>query len=203
MTLSRRAALSLGISGVLTACATSGVAMLPPDQRRDAERVAHYLNGLRGVTAEFTQTGPGDDVSAGRFSYDPGHLRLDYVTPHPMTLVAANGRIVMNDSATGAVTHLSLSRNPLGLLLRTPIRFDHGIQITGVQRGVNSLQISAAEADNPSQGLLTMQFADRQDQLTLIGLDGVDARQHRLVLHIRRLQEGTVFPADTFSSPEG
>ncbi|AQS89219.1 hypothetical protein A0U93_02625 [Neoasaia chiangmaiensis] len=168
----------------LAGCAHEGLSTLSSEDRVQAHRVEQTLGDLKGLTGRFQQTGPDDAVSSGTFDYAPGRLQLDYAFPHVSHLVAANGHIVLTDDTTGAVTHLSLARNPLGLLLRTPISFDNGIVVTSVRRGNNALQLSAAQANNPSQGELTLQFSDIGDHLNLIGFDAIDARQHHVVLHL-------------------
>ena len=176
---------------LLAGCATSGTSGLSVSERSDAARVAGYLNRATSLQGRFTQTGPqAGSESAGRFVYAPGALRLDYDEPHVMHLKAGGKKIVLEDEANGSVTRLSLARNPLGLLLRTPVSFDAPVKVTSVRRFQGVLQLSAAEADNPSQGLLTLQFADDGQALRLIGLDGVDARAHHIVLRFYDLADG-------------
>ncbi|EHH68532.1 LolA family protein [Gluconobacter morbifer] len=189
---------------LLSGCATSGYDRMSAGQQQDVHRIETYLNGIGGMRAAFIQNGPDAGQSEGRFSYSPGHLRLDYVIPHPMELVAGKGHLVLDDAGSGAVTHLSLKRNPLGLLLHQPIRFDNGsIQVTDVRHGDGSLQISVAEADNPSQGLLTIQFSDMNGRLGLIGLEGVDARQHHFSVSLSDVQEGVRIDPTVFTPPGG
>lgn len=173
---------------MLSGCATSGLSALPPTQRAKAQSVEAYLDGLMALSGQFAQTGPGDSESGGRFLYRPGHLSLDYTTPKPMHLTAGDGHIVMTDASTGAVTRVALARNPLGLLLRNPVRFNDGIQATSVQEGPSTLQISLAAADNPSQGRLTLQFMRDGKRMTMAGIDGVDARGHHIMLRLFDVQ---------------
>ncbi|MFT8807040.1 LolA family protein [Gluconobacter sp.] len=188
---------------LLSGCATGGYGHLPKSDQNDVKRIEAYLNGLRGLQAAFVQRGPDAGQSEGRFSYVPGHLRLDYIVPHPMELVAGEGHLVLDDQATGAVTHLSLRHNPLGLLLKYPIRFDGDVQVTDVRHGNGSLQISVAQADNPSQGLLTIQFSDVNGQLSLLGLQGVDARQHHFGVLLSDVRQGVMIVPSVFTPPAG
>lgn len=187
----------------LSGCATGGYGHLPKADQNDVRRIEAYLNGIRGLQAAFMQRGPEDGQSEGRFSYIPGHLRLDYIVPHPMELVAGDGHLVLDDQGTGAVTHLSLRHNPLGLLLKYPISFDGEVQVTDVRHGNGSLQISVAQADNPSQGLLTIQFSDVNGQLSLIGLQGVDARQHHFGVLLSDVRQGVMIVPSVFTPPAG
>ena len=186
---------------LLSGCATSGYGNLSQPQQGDVRRVQAYLNTLKGLKATFVQNGPDDGQSAGHFAYIPGHLRLDYVSPHPMQLVAGEGHLVLTDQGSGAVTQLSLKRNPLGLLLRYPVRFDEGVQVTDVRHGPDSVQVSVAQADNPSQGLLTLQFSDIAGRLELVGLQGVDARQHHFGVSLSEISENSSTDPDIFKFP--
>lgn len=186
----RRLCAALVSALALAGCATSGLSGLPPEQQATARHVEIYLDGVTGLQGRFLQTGPEEGaMSGGRFIFTPGQLRLAYDTPHVMHLVAGDGRIVMTDEVSGAVTRLSLARNPLGLFLRVPFHFNNGIQVTSVQETASVVQLSASQADNPSQGRLTLQFAkDGAGGLRLIGLDGVDARDHHVQLRFYDVQ---------------
>jgi len=196
-----KAGLAFCVLLAVAGCARSGVSGLPASERGDVARVQGYLNGLGPMRARFVQGWPDGGTSMGVLAYEPGRMRLDYAPPHRMEMVAGDGRIVLRDDASQSVTHLALARNPLGLLLRVPVRFDDGIQVTDVRHGPGSLEVSATRADNPSQGLLTLQFSDQGGALTLIGLDGVDARAHHVTLHFTDWQAVTGFPAGTFTPP--
>lgn len=166
----------------LAGCAVSGMDGLNAQQRAQAHRVEAYLNASGRIEGTFVQHGPQQNGGAGHFTYQPGALALDYDVPHPMTLRAKGTHLVLDDSQTGAVTRVSLSRNPLGLLLHTPVRFDGAIRVTDIRSAPGASQISLAQADNPSQGLLTLKFLDDGGHLQLASLDGVDARGHHVVI---------------------
>jgi len=195
--------LRAGVAGIglmgLAACATNPA----PASGGDVARVEHYLNGLHGLGAHFVQTWPDGSTGGGSLSYDPGHMRLDYVTPHPMQMVAGDGHLVLHDDQNGSVTRIALSRNPLGLLLRTPVRLSGAISVSAVQHVPGALQLTLVRADAPSEGALTLSFADQGGQLSLIGLQGVDARQHRIVLHLVDVRTGLVFAPGLFVPPSG
>lgn len=188
----------LGLSG----CATSGYDHLATADRHDIHRAESYLNGLKSLQASFVQDGPAQQQGDGRFTYAPGRFEMVYEVPHAMRAVARDGRLVLRNADDGAVTHLSLKRNPLGLLLRHPIGFEKEVQVTKVSRGAESLQISVAEADNPSQGLLTLQFSDVHGKLTLVGIQGVDARHHHFGLSLFDVRENQPVSESSFTLPE-
>ncbi|GBQ91892.1 outer-membrane lipoprotein carrier protein [Gluconacetobacter johannae DSM 13595] len=191
--------LVLGAPLALAACQ----AMPGAGGGHDVARIAHYLNTTRGLTAHMVQTWPDGGVGEGRLSYDPGHLRLDYDTPHPMKLVAAGGHLVFRDSLRQSVTRMTLSRQPLGLLLATPVQLGGAITVTSVQHGSNVVQVSLARTSNPSQGLLTLGFSDFAGQLTLVAIEILDERRNRTRLHLTDVRTGSAFPDGYFSLSAG
>ncbi|WP_336945542.1 outer membrane lipoprotein carrier protein LolA [Asaia sp. HN010] len=181
-------------AGALAGCAVNGMEGLSTPQQREAHRVEAALNRPVTLEGHFVQMGPGQNGGAGHFSYRPGALALDYVSPHPMTLRASGTHLVLDDKQTGAVTRVSLARNPLGLLLHIPVRFTGAIRVTDIRATPGAAQISLAESDNPSQGLLTLQLIETKSGLQLASLDGVDARGNRIVLSLSEVIETGASP---------
>lgn len=198
-------ALSMGILAVpvmsLSGCAVSGYHHLPDAQQDAARRVQKYFNDLSSLQANFAQEGPGRQQGDGHFTYVPGALRLDYDIPNKTVLIAKGDYLTLNDGNSGAVTRMSLKRNPMGFLLRHPLKFDDGVQVSNVMKGMDSLQISLTQADNPSQGLLTLQFSDIHSHLSLIGIQGVDGRGHHFGLSLYEVKENEPVSADIFTQP--
>ncbi|MBS4073750.1 outer membrane lipoprotein carrier protein LolA [Ameyamaea chiangmaiensis] len=172
-------------------------------QQGQVQRVETYLNGLHGVRAHFVQTWPDGGTGGGTMAYDPGHMRLDYVSPHGMQMVAGEGHLTLHDDQNGSLTRVALSRNPLGMLLRVPLHLSGDIRVTAVQAQPGSLQLTLVRTDAPTEGALTLTFSDSAGQLALVGLQGVDARQHRIVLHLTDVTEGATLPASLFTPPSG
>ncbi|BAK82973.1 LolA family protein [Komagataeibacter medellinensis] len=166
-----------GLLTLLAACA--GVPEQAPDQRTDIARVETYLNTSHGLQADFVQTWPDGGKGQGVLHYDPGRLRLDYTTPGAMKLVAAGGHLLFVDHRRESVTRMSLGHQPLGLILDQPVHLSGQILVTAVQHGANSLQVSLARADSPSQGILTLGFSDMGGKLSLLVIEMTDVeRQH-------------------------
>ncbi|MFT8711664.1 LolA family protein [Komagataeibacter rhaeticus] len=166
-----------GLLTLLAACA--GVPGQTPDQHGDIARVETYLNTSRGLQAGFVQTWPDGGKGEGVLHYDPGRLRLDYTTPGAMKLVAANGHLLFVDHRRESVTRMSLGHQPLGLILEQPVHLSGQIVVTAVQHGTNSLQVSLARSDSPSQGILTLGFSDIGGTLSLLVIEMTDVeRQH-------------------------
>ncbi|MCW4581078.1 outer membrane lipoprotein carrier protein LolA [Gluconacetobacter entanii] len=168
-------------------------------QKDEITRVEHYLNDTHGLGAHFVQTWPDGGKGDGKLYYDPGRLRLDYTTPAAMKLTAANGHLVFIDPRRDSVTRMSLGHQPLGLLLQQPVHLDGEIVVTSVQHGTNSLQISMARSDSPSQGLLTLGFSDISGTLSLIAIEMTDVERQHIRLDLDDVHAGPAWPDDLFS----
>lgn len=147
-------------------------------------RVESVLNDPKGFEGQFTQIWPNGDRSEGRLVYLPGRLRLNYEAPSTMIVVAKGTKMVAKNFDDHSVTHIGLARNPLGLMLNSPVHLSSPILVTAIQKGTQALQISLASADNPSQGLLTLRFQDINGQLTLSQMQAVDVRKQRTIMNI-------------------
>ncbi len=188
---------------LLSGCALGPVSTPhTPAEQADIMRAQSALDGLHGLEAQFMQLGPDGGTASGTAWFEPGHLRLEYRSPQRRLVVAGDGRLVALDGATDATTRISLSANPLGLLLAGPIRLEGAIDVTDVQRSATGLQVSLARSSNPAQGLLTLFFDVRPDgSLLLSGLEAVDAERHRTRFRLYAQRPGPGFAPSLFSLP--
>lgn len=153
-------------------------------------RVEAVLNDPKGFEGQFTQIWPNGNQSEGRIIYVPGKLRLNYQIPSAMIVVAKDKKMVAKNFDDQSITHIGLARNPLGLMLNSPVHLSKPILVTAIQHGTHALQISLASADNPSQGLLTLRFKDLNGQLTLDQLQAVDVRKQRTIMNLSQVVSG-------------
>lgn len=166
----------------LPGCAVHGIDRLTAEQKAEAERIEAYLNRATPLTGSFSQEGSWLGSGAGRFVYQPGQLNLAYNSPHAMNLRATRARLKLHDLAKGAVTTIDISHQALGLLLRKPVRLRGRVLVTDLRDGPDTVQISLAEARNPSQGLLTLTFLNTSQGLQLSRLAGIDVHHHRFTV---------------------
>ncbi|CAI3957884.1 LolA family protein [Commensalibacter communis] len=188
---------------ILLAACHGGKELRPTCELTAISQVESSLNNPKGFTGQFTQTWPDGGKSTGRIIYEPGKLRLNYDYPSPMVVVAKDKKMVAKDFSNQSVTHIGLSRNPLGLMLKAPVHLSNPILVTNVQHKDGMLQISLASSDNPSQGLLTLLFTEAEGKLVLRQMQAVDVRKRRSIMDIENVQEGIQVPATFFAYPDG
>lgn len=196
-----RRSLVLLLPVVLIACQT-GKKLYSTCELTSISQVEGYLNDPKGFEGKFTQTWADGGHSTGRIVYVPGKLRLNYETPGAMIVVAKGTRMVAKRFDDQSVTHIGLSKNPLGLMLNSPVHLVNPILVTAVQHGTNALQISLASADNPSQGLLTLRFQEHDGQLTLDQMQAVDVRNRRSIMELSDVTPGVTVPDSYFLYPD-
>ena len=156
--LGRRHALALAVLTPLAACQSAPpTRTLGGEDAAELARVEAYLNSLRTLHARFEQVSSNGTMNVGTlWMQRPGHLRLQYAPPSPLTLIASNGTLLLYNASTEATTTMPLSRSPLGILLADEVTLSGPVTVTGVRRLPGQLQVSIVRTAEPSQGSLTL-----------------------------------------------
>ncbi|MGI3779021.1 MAG: LolA family protein [Janthinobacterium lividum] len=173
-----------GALGLLAGCAgVPPAGALDAADLADVARVERYLDAIRTLRARFVQEGAGPGGAGTAWLERPGRLRLQYDPPSRAVLVAARGRVVLADGATGGSSSLPLARTPLDILLAPRIVLSGAVTVISVERGPGVLAVALRSTERPGQGRLTLGFAE--GPLALRALEMVDGRGDvtRLALH--------------------
>jgi outer membrane lipoprotein-sorting protein len=129
--------------------------------RADLARIETYLDGLHTLKAHFLQVAPDGRLSEGTAWLErPGRMRFQYDPPAPFLLIAAHGLLVFHDSQLNQTSNLFLSQTPLGILLADKVTLSGDVMVTGMQRQPGQVQVSLVRTTSPSDGTLTLIFAD-------------------------------------------
>ncbi len=185
---------------MLTAgCVTAPQPMLSAADQGEVARIADYLNALPRFEARFTQSGafgPG----AGLVWLDrPGHLRIDYEGPGARVMVIAGGRVRILDRGTGALTTMPVSRTPLGLLLGPTIDLSGTAHVESLAHQAGGIRLVLTRAGQPTQGTLTLDFADQP--LLLQAVTIVDPYRRALTLQLSGIDPSPVLTPSLFQPP--
>ncbi|GAB6853919.1 LolA family protein [Asaia astilbis] len=136
-------------------------AALRPTDAGWIARVQDALNAIHVIKARFQQIAPDGARSTGQAWLErPGKMRFDYDKPSPLLLVANQGKIVYQDRELGQVTTLPLDRTPLGLLLRPDLKLSGDVTVTAFEHGHGLVQVTLVRTATPSEGSLTLIFAE-------------------------------------------
>jgi outer membrane lipoprotein-sorting protein len=196
--IDRRRALALTVLVPMAACQSSPPAhTLNDEDAATLARVQAYLNSLRTLQARFEQVWQNGAVNIGTlWMQRPGRLRLQYAPPSPLTLIAANGTVLLYNATTEATTTMPLSRSPLGILLSDEITLSGPVTVTGVQRLPGQLQVSMLRTAEPSQGSLILLFTE--PALTLRALRIIDAHGQSTDFTLLQLHSGVSIDPSIF-----
>jgi outer membrane lipoprotein-sorting protein len=132
------------------------VAVPPPGALDDADRqvlsrIEAYLNTIHTLRARFVQTSTQGDGRGTAWIERPGRMRLQYDPPSRVVLVAARGRVIYADAATGGSSSLPLTRTPLSMLLAERIVLSGPVTVVSLRRA-RGLGAALAPEAAPSIG---------------------------------------------------
>ena len=175
-----------------------GVWQPSAQDRADIARVEAYLDNLHTLKAHFLQVAPDGALSEGTAWLErPGRMRFQYNPPAPFLLVAAHGILVFRDFKLDQTSNLFLSQTPLGILLADKVTLSGDVTVTGVQRQPGQLQISLVRTASPSDGTLTLVFAD--PPLALRQWTVLDAQRKETRVTLYNVELGGSFDQSLFN----
>ena len=194
--MKRRALLAASV--LLPVLARAQPAPLTAQDQADIARVEAYLDTIHTLKARFQQIAPNGSISGGTaWLQRPGRMRFQYDPPSPFLLVAGHGLLVFNDSSLEQTSNIPLGRTPLGLLLRENVKLSGDITVSRIQRYPGQLQITLYRTESPSDGSLTLIFAD--PPLTLRSWVVVDAQRQETRISLYDVQLGGTFDQSMFT----
>lgn len=154
----------------MLACATllASLPAMAAADRAQLERIERYLNAITTVEARFVQIASTGETAEGTLALArPGRMRLAYAPPSPILVVADGTWLIYADSALEQVSYLPLGSTPASILLAERIRLDGGeLSVTSAVAEAGTVRITVVRRKNPSEGSLTLVFADQPLTLT-------------------------------------
>jgi outer membrane lipoprotein-sorting protein len=171
---------------------------LTPQDRTDLARIETYLDGLRTLKAHFLQVAPSGAITQGTVWLErPGRMRFQYDPPSPLLLVAGHGLVVFHDSSLNQTSNILLSQTPLGILLADKVTLSGDVTVTGLARQPGQLQVSLVRTASPSDGTLTLVFAD--PPLALRQWTVLDAQHKETRVTLYNVELGGSFDPELFN----
>lgn len=160
-----------------------------------AQTVLDYLNSLTTLSGTFVQTAPSGAVATGKFYLRrPGQVRFDYDAPSPITIVATQGMVYVQNSDLETTDSYPLKKTPLRFLLAGEMKLADAT-LRSVARGADRIAVTFAAADSEIEGEITLILSapalsieawtvkDAQEGVTVVALQDVrsgDALENRL-----------------------
>ena len=185
-------------AALLLPIAVHAQAVQTAQDRADVARAEAYLNTIHTLKARFQQIAPNGSISGGTAWLErPGKMRFQYDPPSPFLLVAGHGLLVFHDSQLDQTSNIPIGRTPLGLLLQDNLKLSGDITVTKIVRYPGQLQLTVLRTASPSDGSLTLIFAD--NPLTLRSWTVVDAQRQETRVTLFDAQLGGTFDQDLFT----
>lgn len=129
--------------------------------------ISHYLNGLKTVTAEFTQINADGTISTGTiYIRRPGRARFEYNPPAEALVIAGGQQLAIFDakSNTGP-TQYPLRRTPLSLILARQVDLGRADMVIGHSFDSTATLVHAQDPENPEYGSIALMFTDQPTEL--------------------------------------
>jgi len=175
MSTTRRSLILALAAGAAAGPALAQGGLSPADQALVARATA-YLEGLTQAKARFVQTDGRGQTSQGTvWLKRPGKARFAYDPPSGLLVVSDGGTVSVADSRLKTFDKYPLMATPLSLFLAKTIRFDRGVQVTGVSRAADGFTITARDGRKQTAGQIALTFKD--PPLSLVGWTVTDAQR--------------------------
>ena len=190
--LQRRSALAALLLLLLPASALAAApqpAPLTAQDNLELQRVAAYLNGIRTMTARFSQvTGNGGTSSGRMWVSRPGKMRFEYDKPTPIAMLADAAYVFYWDKELQQTSKVELRSTPAWFILRDPISFGPDVIVTRFDRSGATVRVTVVEAAQPNAGSLSMVFTE--NPLTLRQWTVVDQQGKTTTVSLSEQQLG-------------
>ncbi|MEZ5896248.1 MAG: outer membrane lipoprotein carrier protein LolA [Parvularculaceae bacterium] len=140
----------------LAPASTPAPAFAGLDDEQVVDKVTQYLENLTTLQGDFVQTAPSGAVARGKiYLRRPGQIRFDYDPPSPLTIVATQGMVYVQDEALDQTDSYPLGKTPLKFLLSKKIDLSDA-DLVGVDRWEDAIAVTYASRDDDAQGELTL-----------------------------------------------
>lgn len=160
-------------------------APLTADQKKTAQAVEDYFNGVQSIKSRFYQVSQTGNTAEGTFSMQkPNKMRLEYDAPVPVEIVADGYYLIFHDKKLEQVTYLDLDDNPASLIMKENFSFEkEKLTVENVEQENGLVSVTVYRQDQPQNGKITLVFKDRplalkqwrvtdpQQMTTLVTLD--------------------------------
>lgn len=146
----------------------------------ETQRFEDYLNELKTLSGEFTQTNSNGQRVTGTIQISrPGKMRLDYHPPSSLLVVADGRWLVTYDKEADEVNYVSLDKTPAAFILRPYIQFSGDVAITSIIPKGGATEISLIRKEEPDVGYISLVFSNNPIALkewSVVDSQGVKTR---------------------------
>ncbi|QCE33898.1 outer membrane lipoprotein carrier protein LolA [Acetobacteraceae bacterium] len=159
-------------------------------QKDEFSKMQFWLDHLEAEKGSFSQIDQNGKNTTGSFALQrPDKMRFDYDGKTGIHIIGNEGKLAYTDPSVGQVTFIPMDKTPLGLLFGKTYGWS-GICLQKFTEANNLAEATLAQANNPSQGNITLKFSkdpfqllgwrveDMQGGITEISLEKIKAMKH-------------------------
>lgn len=146
----------------------SDTLQLSDSDRADIARMEAHLNSIKTLRSRFLQVSSTGEYSEGKLYLSrPGRLRMEYLPPKPLMVIADGANLIYVDTELEQMTAIPLGLTPADILIRESISFESDeLIVIGFARSPGVLRLSLVKANELLfDGNLTLVFSDRPLEL--------------------------------------
>jgi outer membrane lipoprotein-sorting protein len=190
------------LSAVLVSVSVPTVSAVSDEETALLEKASAYLNGIDTLQARFLQVDARGGVAEGDLYIDrPGKMRLEYDPPTPVLIVADGFYVIYVDLELDEPSYLDIDDTPAGFLLDPEWSFtDASVDVRNIRQEPGVIEITAADANDPTAGELTFVFSEGPFQLRQWRVK--DAQSQEVTVTLYETQTGVDFDSDLFTYKE-
>ncbi|MDX1921655.1 MAG: outer membrane lipoprotein carrier protein LolA [Alphaproteobacteria bacterium] len=157
------------------------VAEIKTGDKDEIERIQTYLNSIKTMRADFTQTMADGSAANGKVAISrPGKMRLEYTPPNENLLVADGAFVHVWDGQAKTGSSIPLGSSLADIILRDDLKLNSGdVTVTELKKYPAAIQMTLAQKDNPAAGSITLEFEDRPLKLKnwrVVDAQGIETR---------------------------
>ena len=164
------------------------------------KEVEAYLAGLTTMRGRFVQTGPTGAVAEGDFALRrPGQIRFDYDDPSPLTIVATQGSVYVENKDLDQTDTYPLGKTPLKFLLSKKVDLSDA-KLLGVEREAGAVTLIYGSKDEDQGGDIAIRFA--APALAILGWEVRDPQNGITLVELAKIEAGVKLDNRLFVAPE-
>ena len=167
----------------------------------DLAAVQAHLQGVRSMTAAFSQTDRAGKVLTGTLTLKkPGKIRFQYQKGVPILIVGDGSALTFIDYSVKQVQRWPIGASPLGILLdprKDMTRVAHVVETGNPQM----VSVEAADPKHPEYGRITLVFArspSAPSGLMLQGWVALDSQNNRTTIRLSNQRFNTPVDENMF-----
>lgn len=147
----------------------------------EIERLQTYLNSIKTMRADFTQTMADGSNANGKVAIQrPGKMRLEYNPPNENLMVADGTFMHVWDGQAKTGSSIPLGSSLADIILRDDLKLNGAeIAVTELKKYPAAMHLTLIQKDNPAAGSITLEFEDRPLKLKnwrIVDGQGVETR---------------------------